>query len=53
MSKKLEHGIEFKKKELQSSKEWRRKDLISRIDCSLPSKHNVPQPSTNLYFDVY
>ena len=48
ISKKLEHGIELKK-ELQSSKDWRRKDLISRIHCSLPLKHNVPQPSTNLF----
>jgi len=48
MSKKLEHGIELKK-ELQSSKDWRRKDLISRIHCSLPLMHNVPQPSINIF----
>ena len=37
-SKKLEHGKRLKT-ELLSSKVWRMRDLISRIDYSFPSKH--------------
>ena len=40
ITKRLEQEKEVKT-ELQSNKEWRRRDLISRIDHSFPSKHLV------------